>query len=108
VVVLTEPDGKTLHAAVQQTLYLVDPRGGSLTIEADGGSGGSGGIGRPNGHDGSNGSDGRNGFDGSPGRGGSITVTYDPQAKPFLGTIHLSNRNGPPPLFREVPVAAPW
>ena len=118
-VVLTEPDGKTLHAAVQQTLYLVDPRGGSLTIEADGGSGGSGGkggrggrggsggIGTPNGH-GSNGSDGRNGFDGSPGRGGSITVTYDPQAKPFLGTIHLSNRNGPPPLFREVPVAAPW
>ena len=110
----------SVSAAGQPKLYLVDPQGGSLTVRADGGPGGSGGkggrggrggsggIGTPSGHDGSNGSDGRNGFDGSQGRGGSITVTYDPQAKPFLGAIHLSNQNGPPPVFREEPVAALW
>jgi hypothetical protein len=110
----------SVSAAGTQKWYLVDPQGGSLTVKADGGSGGSGGkggrggrggsggIGSPNGHDGSNGSDGRNGFDGSTGRGGSITLTYDPQAKPFLGTIHLSYQNGPTPVFKEEPVAALW
>ena len=110
----------SVAATGQPKLYLVDPQGGSLTINADGGSGGaggkggrggrggSGGIGTPNGHDGSNGSDGRNGFDGSSGRGGSITVTYDPQAQPFLTAIHLSNRGGPRPVFREEAVAPLW
>ncbi len=110
----------SVSAAGQQKLYLVDPQGGSLTVRADGGSGGSGGkggrggrggsggIGTPNGNDGSNGSDGRDGFDGSTGRGGSITVTYDPQARPFLGAIHLSNQNGPAPVYKEDPVAALW
>jgi hypothetical protein len=109
-----------VSAAGHEKLYLVDPQGGSLTVKADGGSGGSGGkggrggrggsggIGTPNGNSGRDGSDGRNGFDGSPGRGGSITVTYDPQAKPFLATIHLSNQGGPPPVFKEEPVAPLW
>ena len=107
-------------ATGKQRLYLVDPSGGSLTVKADGGPGGSGGrggrggpggsggIGTPNGSSGSAGSDGRNGFDGSPGRGGSITVTYDPQAKPFLVAIHLSNQGGPAPVFKEEPVAPLW
>jgi hypothetical protein len=37
-----------------------------------------------------------------------MTVTYDPQAKFFLGAIHLSNQNGPPPAFKEEPVAPLW
>jgi hypothetical protein len=109
-----------VSAAGREKFYLVDPQGGSLTVTADGGPGGlggrggrggrggSGGIGTPNGSSGRNGLDGRNGWDGPQGRGGSITVTYDPQAKPFLGTIHLSNKNGPPPVFREEPVAPLW
>jgi hypothetical protein len=109
-----------VYAAGKQKLYLVDPQGGSLTVTADGGSGGSGGkggrggrggsggIGTPNGSSGMDGSSGRDGFDGSPGRGGSITVTYDPQAKPYLSTIHLSNRGGSAPVFKEEPVAPIW
>jgi hypothetical protein len=109
-----------VSALGHQKLYLVDPQGGSLTVRADGGAGGSGGrggrggqggsggIGSPSGSSGSSGSDGRNGFDGSPGRGGSITVTYDPPAKPFLAAIHLSNVGGPKPVFNEAPVAPLW
>jgi hypothetical protein len=107
-------------AAGKQRFYLVDPQGGSLTVNADGGAGGSGGrggrggaggsggMGTPSGSSGMSGSDGRNGFDGSPGRGGSTTVTYDPLAKPFLTVIHLSNRGGPPPVFQEEAVAPLW
>ena len=110
----------SVSALGHQKFYLVDPQGGSLTVNADGGRGGSGGkggrggrggsggIGTPNGNSGSSGSDGRNGFDGSPGKGGNITVTYDPQAKPFLTAIHLSNRGGPPPVFKEEAVAPLW
>lgn len=110
----------SVSAAGKQRLYLVDPKGGALTVKADGGpggsggrggrggQGGSGGIGSPSGTSGLSGSDGRNGFDGSPGRGGSITVTYDPQAKPFLAIIHLSNQGGPPPVFQEQSVAPLW
>ena len=109
-----------VSAQGHQKLYLVDPEGGSLTVRADGGAGGSGGkggrggqggsggMGSPSGSSGSSGSDGRNGFDGSPGRGGSITVTYDPQVKPYLATIHLSNLGGPKPVFIEEPVAPLW
>jgi hypothetical protein len=53
-------------------------------------------------------SDGHSGSDGSFGRGGSITVTYDPQAKPYLLAIRLSNSNGPKPVFMEAPVAPLW
>jgi hypothetical protein len=65
-------------------------------------------MGTPNGSSGSAGSDGRNGFDGSPGRAGSITVTYDPQVQPYLTAIPLSNQGGPPPIFKEEPVAPLW
>jgi hypothetical protein len=110
----------SVSAAGKKRLYLVDPAGGALTVKADGGpggsagragrggQGGSGGIGTPNGNSGMNGSDGRNGSDGSPGRGGNITVTYDPQAKPFLAAIHLSNVGGPAPTFKEEAVAPLW
>lgn len=103
-----------------QRFYLVDPQGGSLMVKADGGTGGSGGrggragrggmggIGTPNGRNGSDGSDGRNGWNGPQGKGGSITVAYDPRVKPFLNVIHLSNHNGPSPVFEEQPVGPLW
>jgi hypothetical protein len=104
----------------EELLYLVDPQGGSLTVKADGGPGGSGGSGgrggrggsggsgTPSGHSGSNGSDGRSGSDGPMGKAGTITVTFDPQAKPYLSAIHLSNHGGPTPVFQEEPVTALW
>jgi hypothetical protein len=110
----------SVSAAGKQRLYLVDPTGGALTVKADGGpggsggrggrggAGGSGGSGTPSGNSGMAGSDGRNGFDGSPGKGGSITVTYDPQAKPYLSAIRLENKGGPTPVFNEAPVAPLW
>jgi hypothetical protein len=109
-----------VSAAGHQKLFLVDPNGGSLTVKADGGRGGaggsggrggrggSGGIGTPSGSSGSDGMSGRNGFDGPPGKGGSITVTCDPQAKAYLSVIHLSNEGGPPPVFKEESVAPLW
>lgn len=104
----------------KQRFYLIDPQGGSLTVTADGGRGGSGGkggrggrggmggIGIPNGSNGRDGLDGHDGISGLPGSGGLITVTYDPQAKPYLGIIHLSSWNGPAPVFKEETVAALW
>jgi len=52
--------------------------------------------------------DGRSGWDGSQGRGGAITMTYDPQAKPYLNVIHLSSQNGPAPVLKEEVVTALW
>lgn len=110
----------SVSAANKTRLYLVDPTGGALTVKADGGpggsggrggrggAGGSGGSGTPSGNSGRSGSDGRNGSDGSPGRAGSITVTYDPQVKPYLNSIHLENKGGPAPVFNEAPVAPLW
>jgi hypothetical protein len=110
----------SVSAAGKQLFYLVDPQGGALTVKAEGGPGGtgglggrggyggSGGMGIPNGSSGSDGASGRNGFSGSPGRGGIMTVTYDPQAKPYLTAIHLSNQGGPSPVFNEEPVAPLW
>lgn len=107
-------------AAGHHRFYLVDPQGGSLTVRADGGAGGSGGkggrggrggsggMGSPSGNSGLDGHDGRNGFDGSAGRGGSITVTYDPQIKPYLAQIHLSCQNGPKPVLQEEQVPPLW
>jgi len=110
----------SVTAENKEKLFLVDPQGGSLTVKADGGRGGSGGrggrggsagsggIGTPNGSSGLAGHDGRSGWAGSAGRGGSIRVTYDPAAKLFLDAIHLSNWNGPKPTFDEQPVAPMW
>ncbi len=110
----------SVSAAGHTRLYLVDPQGGTLSVKADGGpggsggrggrggSGGSGGMGTPSGNSGSNGSDGRSGFAGPPGKGGIITVTYDPQVKPYLAVLHLSSRNGPSPVLQEAQVAPLW
>jgi hypothetical protein len=110
----------SVSAASAEKLFLIDPQGGSLTVKADGGrggsggrggrggSGGTGGIGSPNGRDGMSGLDGLNGSDGSSGNGGSIRVAYDPQAKPYLGILHLSNLFGPKPTFSEQQVAQIW
>jgi hypothetical protein len=110
----------SLLAEGKTKLYLVDPQGGSLTVSSEGGSGGSGGkggrggrggsggIGSPNGSNGSDGSNGRDGMDGSQGSGGKITVTYDPQVKPYLTAIHLSNSGGPKLVFHEEPVDPLW
>lgn len=104
----------------RERFYLVDPQGGSLTVTSNGGAGGKGGKGGRGGRGGSggpgltpgrNGSDGLNGhdgFDGFAGGAGSFVVTYDPQAKPFLTAIHLSNPGGPTPVFREEPVPPLW
>jgi len=110
----------SVAASGKTKFYLIDPQGGSLTVYADGGAGGSGGrggrggrggsggMGSPSGSSGRDGSDGRSGSDGSPGSGGLITVTYDPQVKPYLATLHLSSQYGPRPVFKEEPVAALW
>lgn len=104
----------------KERFYLVDPQGGSLTVRSDGGPGGSGGkggqggrggaggVGSPNGRSGNDGTNGRDGNSGSQGRAGNITVTYDPQARPFLAAIHLPNQGGPSPNFTEQPVAPLW
>jgi len=108
----------SVSAAGHQRLYLVDPQGGSLTVKADGGSGGqeeevaaeakeARGYGNAQRKQREQRLRRAERFDGRR-EGGSITVTYDPLVKPFLGTIHLSNQNGPPPVFKEEPVAALW
>jgi hypothetical protein len=101
-------------------LYLIDPQGGSITVKADGGaggaggragsggSGGMGGSGSPPGSNGTNGQPGAAGNDGPQGKGGLITVTYDPQVQPYMGLIHLSSQNGPKPVINEAPVAPLW
>ncbi|HKV38050.1 MAG TPA: hypothetical protein VJX67_02465 [Blastocatellia bacterium] len=110
----------SVTAAGHQQFYLVDPQGGSLMVRADGGAGGSGGMGgrggrggsggmgSPSGRNGLDGTSGLRGRDGWPGKGGSITVTYDPSAKPFLGAIRLSSLRGPRPVFTEEPVGPLW
>jgi hypothetical protein len=104
----------------KEHFYLVDPQGGSLTIMDEGGaggsggkggrggSGGSGGIGSPSGSSGNSGSNGSDGSNGSPGRSGNITVTYDPQVKPYLAAILTSNQGAPKPVFTEAPVPPLW
>ncbi|GLH74421.1 hypothetical protein GETHLI_29230 [Geothrix limicola] len=105
--------------------FLLDPRGGSLTLRAEGGRGGSGGrggrggsggfggTGTPSGSSGRSGMNGRDGFDGPSGRAGIITVTYDPAAKPYLGALRFFTWNGdrssgPLPVFREEPTPRLW
>jgi hypothetical protein len=109
-----------LAAGHKEHYYLIDPKGGSLTVSADGGDGGQGGKGGSGGRGGSggsgippgmNGNDGRSGMDGtsgSMGSGGLITVTYDSSAQAFLSTVRLSSAGGPKPQFSEQPVAPLW
>jgi len=86
--------------------FLVDPQGGSLSIDAYGGAGGrggkggrggrggTGGIGAPNGLAGNAGADGADGHDGSTGRPGKIIVTIDPAADVYRDRLHFSTRIG--------------
>jgi hypothetical protein len=109
-----------VSASGKHRYYLVDPAGGSLAVRADGGaggsggrggrggSGGSGGSGTPSGSSGTSGQDGRNGDDGAMGRGGLITVLYDPTTKPYLSLLHLSSKNGPRPTYRQQSIALLW
>jgi hypothetical protein len=109
----------------RESLYIVDPSGGSLKILANGGSGGRGGSGGQGGRGGSggsgsppglNGTDGRPGWDGHAGRdgaGGTITLSVDPAAQPFVSCITWSNHSadrgsGPAPIITVEPVPALW
>ncbi|HEX4649606.1 MAG TPA: hypothetical protein VH111_12315 [Steroidobacteraceae bacterium] len=109
----------------RESLFLVDPHGGSLTVLANGGrggaggsggrggSGGSGGNGSPPGPSGSNGSRGFDGRAGRAGRAGTITVLVDPGAESYLSCLSYSNHsgNGAPgfaPLIHVEPVGKLW
>jgi hypothetical protein len=106
--------------------FIVDPAGGSLAITASGGRGGAGGHGGRGGSAGQGGQggsgsgasgrpgiDGRDGRDGAGGPAGTITVTIDPAAAPYLDRFHFSNMTGdgqagPAPVVTTAPVASPW
>ena len=106
--------------------FIVDPDGGSLAITARGGYAGQGGRGGRGGSGGSGGDGGSgtgapgtpgraglSGQDGFPGPAGTITVTIDPAAAPWLDRFHFENvdgagRAGPPPVITTAPVASPW
>jgi hypothetical protein len=109
----------------RESLYIVDPSGGSLKILANGGAGGRGGSGGRGGRGGSGGSgfpsgfsgtDGRPGWDGhagSYGAGGKITLSVDPAAQPFMSTITWSNHgaggaSGSAPIITVEPVPPLW
>jgi hypothetical protein len=95
-----------VSGGARQSLFLIDPRGGSLRVSADGGQGGRGGAGGRGGRGGSGGNGfpaGLSGLDGLPGAdgragssgaGGTITVSVDPAAQPYLSTLSWSNRSG--------------
>jgi hypothetical protein len=106
-------------------LFLIDPSGGGLTVNASGGAGGaggsggrggrggSGGSGFPQGFSGQNGRDGSNGHAGSDGAAGTIIVAVDSQAQPYLSTLQLINENGngapgPKPEIRIETVPPIW
>ena len=89
-----------------EQFFLVDPDGGSLSIDAyggeggrggrggRGGAGGAGGTGSPNGMSGSAGLDGSDGREGSMGGPGTIIVTIDPAADIYRDRLHLSTQPG--------------
>jgi hypothetical protein len=89
-----------------EQFFLVDPDGGSLSIDAYGGDGGhggrggrggpggTGGTGSPNGMSGNAGHDGSDGHDGSTGLPGKIIVTIDPAADIYRDRLHLSTQPG--------------
>lgn len=106
----------------RELYYLIDAHGGSLKVIANGGAGGPGGAGGHGGRGGSGGSgnpngfsgtDGLAGFDGSrgmDGAAGTITVSVDPEAKPFQSVLRLSNNSGsgqPGPTPRVVVESVP-
>ncbi len=114
-----------VSAGGKDQYYLVNPAGGSLAIDANGGAGGRAGSGGRGGRGGSGGSgsppgtsglDGMSGSDGRPGRAGAagtIAVTLDPAAQPYLNVLRLTNhdgngRAGTPAAIEVAPVAPLW
>ncbi|MGA3006872.1 MAG: hypothetical protein ABSE59_03165, partial [Opitutaceae bacterium] len=121
-------------SGADEKLFLIDPNGGSLEVDTNGGPGGKGGAGgkggrggaggaaeidangKETGIDGPNGQAGGDGLPGQPGQGGAagtILVSVDPQAQPFLNKLHLSNNSGSgmpgdAPDIRIEPVPAIW
>lgn len=93
-------------SGVRQSLFLIDPNGGTLRVLANGGHGGRGGTGGRGGRGGAGGQgwppgmsgmDGPAGSDGRPGAGGragTITVSVDPRAQAYLGCLSYSNQSG--------------
>ncbi|MBS0419049.1 MAG: hypothetical protein JSR66_15150 [Proteobacteria bacterium] len=108
----------------REDFFLVDPDGGSLTIDANGGEGGnggmggrggrggSGGTGAPNGVSGNAGMDGSDGRPGAEGPPGRIFVTIDPAADTYRNKLHFSThgngRAGPAAEFHTEPVSPLW
>ena len=114
------PDGRTcLSARVTGSLnqgtqghafFLIDPEGGSLTVDVRGGAGGAG----ERGEEGEPGDDGEEHSDGSTGRGqdgggggnggdggdggdgGSAVVLLDPSAAPYRDRVSVDSRGGAP------------
>jgi len=94
------------HGTTLDRYFLIDPNGGSLSLDANGGAGGrggrggkggrggSGGIGSPNASSGFAGTDGSDGQPGSDGAAGKIIVTVDPSAQVYLNRLHFSARGG--------------
>ncbi|HEY2463091.1 MAG TPA: collagen-like protein [Steroidobacteraceae bacterium] len=106
-------------------LFLVDPNGGSLRVDASGGAGGaggtggqggrggSGGSGFPPGFSGQNGLNGADGHAGARGAAGTIVVSVDPQAQPYLSKLQLINKDGggapgPTPDIRVETIPPLW
>jgi hypothetical protein len=109
----------------RELFYLVDPNGGSLKVIDNGGQGGSGGHGGrggrggaggdgfPPGTNGLDGNPGADGHPGAPGAAGTLAISVDPAAQPFLRCITWSNRSGdgrpgPAPSIHVEPVAPLW
>jgi hypothetical protein len=96
--VMRPGEGKLIEAAVQPTagkerFYLIDPNGGSLSVSADGGCIGRGCPGC---------------YDCRLGRGGAITVIYDPAVAPYLNVLQLSSLGGPEPVFTSQHLDPLW
>lgn len=109
----------------REQFFLIDPNGGTLSIDSNGGPGGrggsgghggrggSGGMGFPPGMSGNSGSSGFDGHAGAGGAAGTIVVSVDPAAQQFMSRLQLSNRSGngapgPAPLIRVEAVPALW
>jgi hypothetical protein len=111
--------------STHEQFYLIDPAGGSLEVDANGGPGGgggrggrggrggAGGSGWPSGMAGHDGLSGHDGLRGAPGAAGTILVSVDPEADVYLDHLRLSNRDGdgrqgPAAVVRVEPVPALW
>jgi hypothetical protein len=109
----------------RQSFYLVDTHGGTLEVldnggaggrAGSGGRGGSGGAGGNGNPPGTNGLDGHAGWDGRPGAdgaAGTIAISVDPAAQPFMSCITWINhsgggRAGPPATINLEPVGPLW